>query len=101
MLSIIITITTIIKYFANDYNNSNLTIEKNSKYFEEFIGHSPHPLVSEYVRQNANGINYYDMYLTGHLHDGYIPNFYKNKNIQKLQDYGFGKCSLKKIKMEK
>lgn len=59
--------------FAEDWNKAGISINPNSKYFEELVGHAPQPLASPYVQQNAVGISDMDLYLTGHLHNGYLP----------------------------
>lgn len=59
--------------FAEDWKNSKIAINPDSKYFEELVGHAPHPLASPYVQCIASGIEDMDLYLAGHLHNGYLP----------------------------
>ncbi len=76
------------KFYTEDWNQTNIEILKNSPFFEELVGHAPHPLASEYVQQNAKGIQNFDLYLTGHLHDGYVPRWYTKKHLSSIQDFG-------------
>lgn len=76
------------KFFTDDWNQTDIKVQKNSCYFEELVGHAPHPLNSEYVQQNANGIKNFDLYLTGHLHNGYVPRWYSDNHSSKIQDFG-------------
>lgn len=74
--------------FSSDWNKSSIDIDKNSSFFEELLCHAPHPLASTYVQENANGIRNFDLYLSGHLHDGYIPYWYKKNHLPSIQDFG-------------
>lgn len=76
------------KFFTDDWNQTDIKVQKNSSYFEELVGHAPHPLKSEYVQQNAKDIKNFDLYLTGHLHNGYVPRWYSNNHSSKIQDFG-------------
>lgn len=75
--------------FVQDWNSSGIILPKeNSPYFEELVGHAPHPLASREVLENALGIKNFNMYLTGHLHDGYMPAWLRPKLVSRVKDKG-------------
>ena len=82
--------------YTNDWNSSGIDIKTDSDFFEELVGHAPHPLASRYVGENAKGIRNFDIYLTGHLHNGYVPCWYKGKGIEKLADKGIWEMPVEK-----
>lgn len=82
--------------FAEEWNQSGIEVGKNSPFFEELVGHAPHPLASDYVGREALGIRNFDLYLTGHLHDGYVPYWYKKKHLDSIQDRGVWEMPIEK-----
>lgn len=74
--------------FAEEWNESGIEVEPDSPFIEELVGHAPHPLASDWVGKKARGIRNFDLYLTGHLHDGYVPYWYKKKHLDSILDRG-------------
>ncbi len=82
--------------FTEDWNHSGIEVDSDSPFFEELVGHAPHPLASDYVGREASGIRNFDLYLTGHLHDGYVPYWYKKKHLDSIHDRGIWEMPIEK-----
>ena len=69
--------------FIKDYINNNFKIDNNL--YNILLCHNPMPLFDEYILNSLEDINYYDLSICGHFHDGFIPKLFdkyiKNTNI--------------------
>lgn len=74
--------------FIKDWDSSNIPINKNSKYIEEIIGHDPFPLANKNTINNLEDLKNADLYLAGHMHDGYLPHKIIKNNLNKIKDFG-------------
>ena len=75
------------KLFIEQFEKSNFNI--NDKYFNILLNHNPLQLVDLDVQESLDYIlKYIDIIISGHLHNGYLPDDIENtfKNI--IKDYG-------------
>lgn len=57
--------------FIEDYQNTNFKLKDNE--YNILVNHSPLPLFNENINNNIKDFSKYDLAITGHFHDGYMP----------------------------
>lgn len=74
---------TINKIFIENYLKSGLKVDKNK--YNILLTHSPLPLFEDNIKNSIDDFNNIDLFVTGHMHDGYLPKcldkYFNNTNI--------------------
>lgn len=99
--------------FADDYKESGISVSKNSNLFNILLCHNPKLFVQ--ARSVVDQLNFeideeeadklmdlskkmgnYDLVVSGHMHNGYIPLSMTTKNPSKYMDEGYMKMPIEK-----
>lgn len=72
-------------YYVNDLISSGIKVHNDDK-IEVMLCHSPHHF--SFARQKCKNLKFYDLVLSGHLHNGFIHSKLTRSNSSKYMDRG-------------
>ena len=73
--------------YVDEFNKANFHFKENE--FNILLNHHPNQVTSEYVQKNLNELfKYIDIIVSGHLHNGYVPDEIEKIFKKTIKDYG-------------